>query len=397
MIKKTIDYKTIAKKLLITLKALIWGVVGLVFIKVKSIMKNELWLIGETDITAQDNGYHLFKYIRGKYPDKECYYLIDSNSPDKEKVEILGNVIYHGSFKHLIYLFQAEKHIGSHDYRYWHYPGYSKIFSKIFGRYIKGKFIQIQHGIIHIKSERGFHYDPQKPYDMVCVSSKYEKKLLEDHFNHPKKVVKITGLCRYDELENQEIYEKFIVFMPTWRKGLHKKEEFLSSGYCRLIEEFLSDKEFLSLLRTQNIKLILYLHVKLQHHSEYFKKYENDVLRIVKLGEESVQDLIKKGNLMITDYSSVSLDFTYLNKPVLFYQWDFEEYVRSYDVQNPEEYQKMRFGYICRSKSELVERIKGYLADDYKVKSIHKEKSDIYFEYRDRKNGKRIYEAIEEL
>ena len=397
MIKKKIDYKTIAKKLLLTLKALIWGALGLIFTRVKSTMGEELWLIGETDMTAQDNGYHLFKYIRGNYPEKKCYYLIDRQSPDKDKIEVLGNVIYHGSFKHILYLFQAEKHIGSHDYRYWHYPGYSKIFSKIFGRYIKGKFVQIQHGVIHIKSERGFHYDPQKPYDIICVSSQYEKKLLKEHFGHSENVLKITGLCRYDELVNQNSDEKSIVFMPTWRKGLHKKEEFLSSEYCRRIEEVVSDDEFLSLLRIQGIKLVLYLHIKLQHHSEYFKKYENDVVRVVKLGEESVQNLIKKGNLMITDYSSVSLDFAYLNKPVIFYQWDFEEYAESYDVKKPEEYQEMRFGYICETKKGVAGKIEGYINNDFKVNPIHKEKSDLYFEYRDKNNCKRVYDAIEEL
>ncbi|GLI56789.1 hypothetical protein PM10SUCC1_23030 [Propionigenium maris DSM 9537] len=310
---------------------------------------------------------------------------------------MLGNVVYHGTFKHLLYLFQTEKHIGSHDYRYWHYPGYSKIFSKFFGSFIKGKFIQIQHGIIHIKSERGFHYDPEKPYDVICVSSQYEKVLLRDHFGHSEEVLKITGLCRYDKLENQEVDEKSIIFMPTWRKGLHKKEEFLSSEYYRRIEEFLSDEGFISLLRTQGIKLVLYLHVKLQHHSRYFEKYENDVVRVVGLGEESVQELIKKGNLMITDYSSVSLDFAYLNKPVLFYQWDFSEYVEGYDVQNPKEYQEMRFGYICKTKGELLEHVEEYLLNDFQVNPIHGEKSDLYFEYRDRNNCKRVYEVIEGL
>lgn len=397
MLKKIIkcNKKVILLRILETINGFFKGVIALLISRI--IKKNKIWLIGETDITAQDNGYHLFKYIREKYPYKECYYLIDSNSLDKEKVEVLGNVIYHGSFKHLLYLFQAEKHIGSHDYRYWHYPGYSKFFSKIFNRHIKGKFIQLQHGIIHIKSERGFHYDPQKPYDMICVSSQYEKDLLRDYFGHLERVIKITGLCRYDKLENKKIAEKFILFMPTWRKEIYKKEDFLSSEYYKRIEEFFLDKEFLSLLRAQNTKLVLYLHIKLQHHSKYFKKYENDVLKVIELGEKSAQDLIKKGALMITDYSSVSLDFAYLNKPVLFYQWDFEEYIRSYDVQNPEEYQKMRFGYICKSKSELVDKIKEYLADNYKMKSIHKKKSDIYFQYRDKKNCKRIYEAIKEL
>ncbi len=389
------DIKSIFFKMVKTIDGLIKGFIALLLSK--GLKKSGIWLIGETNITAQDNGYHLFKYIRENYSEKRCYYLIERGSPDRKKIDELGNAIYHGSFRHLLYLFQAEKHIGTHDYRYWHYPGYSKVFSKIFSRYIKGKFIQIQHGIIHIKSERGFHYNSQKPYDMICVSSQYEKDLLRYHFGHSEEVLKITGLCRYDELENQEVDKKSIIFMPTWRKLLYKKEEFLSSEYYMRIEEMLSDEGFISFLRARDVKLALYLHVKLQHHSRYFEKYENDVVRVVKLGEESVQELIKKGNLMITDYSSVSLDFAYLNRPVLFYQWDFKEYVESYDVQNSEEYQEMRFGHICKNKEELLKHVEEYLLNDFKVNPLHREKSGLYFKYRDQNNCKRVYEAIERL
>ena len=40
-----------------------------------------IWLIGEMDNTAQDNGYHLFKYIRSNYPDIKCYYMINKGCP----------------------------------------------------------------------------------------------------------------------------------------------------------------------------------------------------------------------------------------------------------------------------------------------------------------------------
>ena len=39
-----------------------------------------------------------------------------------------------------------------------------------------GKYIQLQHGVIHVKSERGFHVDPMKYYDKIVVSGDYEKR-----------------------------------------------------------------------------------------------------------------------------------------------------------------------------------------------------------------------------
>lgn len=39
-----------------------------------------------------------------------------------------------------------------------------------------------------------------------------------------------------------------------------------------------------------------------------------------------VQQLLKESLLLITDYSSVFFDMMYMNKPVIFYQFDENQY-----------------------------------------------------------------------
>src|SRR5699024_10330685 len=63
--------------------------------------RKDIWLIGERINKAQDTGYHLFKYIREYYPERNVYYVIDKNSPEAENVEQLGNVIYYKSKEHI--------------------------------------------------------------------------------------------------------------------------------------------------------------------------------------------------------------------------------------------------------------------------------------------------------
>ena len=46
----------------------------------------------------------------------------------------------------------------------------------------------------------------------------------------------------------------------------------------------------------------------------------------IKQGDIDVQKLIKESKLMITDYSSVAFDFSFLNKPVIYYQFDRNEF-----------------------------------------------------------------------
>ena len=74
----------------------------------------DIWLVGERESEAKDNGYHLFKYIRNNHPEKKVYYVIDKKSNDLEKIKPLGNVIYHDSLKHYIYYITATKLVCAH-------------------------------------------------------------------------------------------------------------------------------------------------------------------------------------------------------------------------------------------------------------------------------------------
>ena len=46
-----------------------------------------IYLIGERENEAKDNGYHLFKYVREKYPKERFYYVISKNSNDLNKIK----------------------------------------------------------------------------------------------------------------------------------------------------------------------------------------------------------------------------------------------------------------------------------------------------------------------
>ena len=61
-----------------------------IYLKIK---KKPMWLICESKDTAGDNGYHLFKYIKEKHPEINCYYAIDKKCKDYEKIKQYDNVI----------------------------------------------------------------------------------------------------------------------------------------------------------------------------------------------------------------------------------------------------------------------------------------------------------------
>ncbi len=357
--------------------------------------KRRIWVFCETDMSAQDNGYHLFRWMRKNHPEVECYYLINKKSKDYKKVSSLGNIIPRLSFQHILYLFMAEKHVGTHDYRQWAYPGKRSLFQKYFERYIQGEFIQLQHGILHMRGERGFHYDPEVArYDKVVVSSEWERDLLVEHFGHPTENLVVTGLARYDKLYDKKTRKNKIFCMPTWRMDIRRRDLFLESEYYRRMKEILTSQVLIDRLRRDKIELKFYLHIKLHNFIDLFKEFENDVIKVVEAGQEDVQSLLMESKLLITDYSSISFDFIYMRKPVVFYQYDYKEYIESYKVEGYEEYRENRFGYIAYNSKDLIDKVIYYVDTNFKAEKKYIEKSNKFFKFRDNKNCQRIYNEI---
>lgn len=82
--------------------------------------KRDIWIIGERSYKAQDTGYNFFKYIRKQHPEKNAYYVIEEDSPEKRNVTPYGNVLIYKSKEHIKNVLMATRVIGSHhpDYLY---------------------------------------------------------------------------------------------------------------------------------------------------------------------------------------------------------------------------------------------------------------------------------------
>ncbi|MDT8303274.1 MAG: CDP-glycerol glycerophosphotransferase family protein, partial [Sedimentisphaerales bacterium] len=108
-----------------------------------------------------------------------------------------------------------------------------------------------------------------------------------------------------------------------------------------------------------------------------------------------IQKLINESSLLITDYSSVSWDFFYLCKPVIFYQFDFDDYLKnrgSYlDLKND------IFGDRTESNVELMQYIKFYINNSFSEKEEYTGLRNKFFKYSDNFNCKRIYEETKKL
>ncbi len=321
--------------------------------------RKHMWLLCEYGSEARDNAYYLYQYLREKQPQIDAVYAIKRCSVDLKRVQKLGEVVYYGSLKHWVYYLTAEVNISSQKGGK---PNAAVCyFLEVVTGWLKNTRVFLQHGII--KDDLPFlHYDKTKLSLFMC-STMQEYRFVSDTFGYPKGSIVLTGLCRYDNLVDTSD-GSCIAIMPTWREWLYKThkmekvehtKEFTETTFYRIWADAI--KQILEEFSQTDIKILLCLHRNMQQYNGYFRRI-SDRIQIVDLENGDVIDVLKQASCMITDYSSVAIDFAYLRKPLAYYQADYEQFRLHHLPEGYFDYERDGFGKVCYNKKELLDWLK---------------------------------------
>ena len=384
-----------------------WIVLKLFF---RSLYKKHIWLICEKRSEARDNGMHFFRYCKINHPDKNVYYVIEKDSVDIGAIEEFGSIIYSDSFKHCLYYLAAERDISSQAYGA--YP-FNLFLNDI--RRMKllcnrnRKTVFLQHGIIKDElSHKAFDYN-LSGIDFFVTSSHREYSFIKDGYGYPDKAIGCVGLCRFDRLyKKKDIKGRIILIMPTWRYTLKRikngvslsemeKQLFLNSDYCRSYRRLLSDELFLTLLKTNGYKLVFYMHFQMQDYTPLMEDLQSDSVIIANRYEYDVQALLMNASLLITDYSSVFFDFGYMNRPVVYYQFDESDFRKTQYSEGYFDYSRDGFGPCAYSHTELIRDVTDIINNQMIPFEMYQNRIDSFFAYRDDHNCERTYSRIVNL
>lgn len=366
----------------------------------------EIWLFCERPTEAKDSIYRFFQYVREKYPEINAYYLIDKNCKDDyNRVKELGNVIQYGSWRHKIYFIQAEKLISG--YKNFIEPWNYRNFKKYFQRFIPSKqYIFLPHGItkedvsdILGKRDHAIHFD------LFLCAVKPEYEYVKKNFGYLPFEVVYTGFARFDHLHNVKTKNQ-IVLMPTWRNGIIQPswikdklvadEDFLDSQYYKTYQSLINNKKLIELLEQNDFNLVFYPHFEVQQYLKYFNSPSNRIL-IADSGSYDIQTLLIESKLLITDYSSVYFDFAYMDKPLVYYQFDKDYFFANHYKKGYFSYEDHGFGPVLENEEDIVTFVEESFENNFIVDNKYKKRVDEFFVLRDAKNCERIYNEIVNL
>lgn len=363
-------------------------------------IRGNIALVSEKPDEARDNGFYFFRYSMENNNVGKIYYIIEKGSPDYSKIEIYKkNVIFLNSLKHYYYYFLSNRMITSQSYPY---PISKKLCKKYFPCRSK-KLFWLQHGVTK-DYDIVMDYSNSDNVSFCSCSSAKEQDFFVNRFHYPRNVACNTGFCRFDGLvsETDDTCPQILI-MPTFRRWLtpanYKNpteveiEKFKKSAYFNFYMELLNSDKVIDLLERNNANVIFYLHYAFQPYADLFFSKSNRI-QIAKKNVNDVQQLMKKSDLMITDFSSVAFDFAYMNKPLIYAHFDYEEYREYHYGEGYFSYVKDGFGLVTYNQQETIKEIETIFENNFKVDNMYVARTNAFFDLRDMNNCKRNFEKV---
>ena len=342
------------------------------------------WVLYERGSDARDNAYFFYCYLKRQYPNRKVYFIIDKNSPDYHKVK--ADAVHFGSLKNYWVIATAEKIISTHCYF-----GLPYMNQKLF-RFFKlnRRFYFLQHGVTKDDIPH-FRYDQTGVQLFVC-GAKPEYDYIRESFGYPAGAVRYTGFARYDTLHDFKTKHQILI-MPTWRRYITSEKELTASEYCRQWNQILQDRQLIEYLEKNDLTAVFYPHFEVQAYLHQFHAASARII-VADFAHFDVQTLLKESLLLITDYSSVSFDFAYMRKPVVYFQFDQNDFYAKHYSQGYFSYPQMGFGPVTDNKRDMVQAVVQSAEAGFTPTDEYLKRMESCFPLYDQKNCERIYEAI---
>ena len=357
--------------------------------------KRRIWLFMDRPNKADDNAEHLFRYCANLANGIDMYFVLERESPDVERIQKIGRVVFFGTDEHkLLHLF-SEKFISSaFDFPYI-FPFGSDQSIELFQGLVKTKFVFLQHGILLSDMSQILCRWVRNVKLFITSTEGEYASVLDKDYGYNSKVVKLTGLPRYDGL--REDTKKQILFMFTWRKDLAiygadgdrkgiYNDKFKLSEYYKSIISLLNNQNLLDAAEKFGYELVFRPHPNVYVQIADFSFDER--VSVVPI-EVPYQKQYAEAALTVTDYSSAVFDFAYLKKPIIYFQFNENNWGAGYF-----DYENIGFGPVVSNHDEVVDLIIKNMQSGCIMPAKYKKRVDAFFAFSDRNNCARVYDAI---
>lgn len=371
------------------MRKIIFGIASFIF-KILSIFPTKQnRMVLECDYGKGFFGNLLYIYKQIKEEKIPLEIIIPINSGVKIDIQEDNNtkIVKTKTFKHLYYLATSKYWITNNHY--YHFLPKPKGTIMINTWHALGAFKKFGIDSAKTEKDRERFIKDSKNIDYLLVSSQELKGIYSKALNVEENKILSLGIPRTDILfdsnhmeavkeeffnEHTELKKKnIILYAPTFRDD--EKEYFNMKLDLNLLKENLGDGSV----------ILLKLHPIIRHKFEIPKGLEEFIIDVSKV---NINKLMISSDILITDYSSIIFEYSLLDKPIIFFAYDYEKYknnLRNFYFG----YEEFIPGKMLRTSEEVLNEIQESIQGSYN-RDIIREFSKRFCEYTDGKSTKRF-------
>ena len=356
----------------------------------------DAWVFTDRNGLAQDNAEHLYRFVRERHPEINAWFVVDRDSTDWPRLDRDGfSLVHYGTADHVLLLINCVELISSHIDQF----AVDPLLIGRFGRR-RRRFTFLQHGVTKDDFSRQLNH---LPISRLITATHDESRLIAGDgspYVVTDKEVELTGFPRHDRLlrlagaTNADAVDRLLLVMPTWRRHLTGHgPHFLASPYSRKWLDLLRSERLGELAERAGLKIAFVPHpntvgfgsASLPAHVQTHRYQDVDI-----------QALFARGTAMITDYSSNAFELAYLNRPVIYFQFDRDDFYSGQHVfrRGQWSYEHDGFGAVVENVTNVVEELAMLVDRDMKPAEPYASRMAQAFAFHDGRCCERTFESI---
>ena len=365
----------------------------------------DAWVLMDRDTMAQDNAEALYRYLRREQPQVNAWFVLRRDAPDWERLSADGfRLVEHGTPEHVLLLLNAKYLLSSQIDHYVVRPYDSALYPTR-----RWKYVFLQHGVTKDDLSRWINHKPIRM--MITATAAEQASIVGDGspYRWSEREVALTGFPRHDSLLAKsrrlaEAERRDLVVMPTWRDQLLEptpgsndrvlRPGFDDSAYAQAWFGLLRSPELAELAERAGVRVVFAPHPNLENHVDVGDLPAH--VHLARYRDHDIQEVIAAARLMVTDYSSMAFEAAYIGTPVVYYQFDADEFFAGTHAYRRGyfSYEQHGFGPVVTTRDDLLKALSDLLDPDRELAQEYRERIEQTFPFRDGQNSRRVYEAV---
>ena len=370
----------------------------------------QAWVLMDRIDAADDSGEHLFRYLRAQDKSVNSWFVVERGTPAYRRLRKDGyrRVVPHGSVRWKLLMLNCTQLISSHADQAVTRP--SEITRLAPPRW---RFTFLQHGVI--KDDLSNWLNP-KDVDIFVTSTHGEYHSIVDDdtaYRYTTREVILSGLPRFDLV--RAAGEKYppkrrdlILIAPTWRTWLVNRvskdthewaadtRQFRRSEFAENWRALLLDDRLRALAERSGLTIGVLMHPNLQSVASALDLPAEMATFDF---ESDVRELFARARVVVTDYSSMAFNAAYIERPVVYFQFDQERMFSGGHVGRGGYFQYERDGYgpVTLTPDDALAAVEEAVERGPEPAPEYRRRIEEAFPARDGRCCERVVAAIKEL